>query len=225
MEITETDEVEKKKTQHSSILGQDDETKSDSGGTLIQHHRKDEFSHEDDSKLRKSKSKISESMMVLIAAIVGAVIAALAGIGSSLYVQKEQRSTEQIMLARTLIDSFDNNTVFSDIRSSIDSCEPIYIGYGGKYTHDQINRYFGFFEDLGFYSNKKKFLDLDVIGHLFGAHLVEAYSYPESRKYISQVQSHQPLAFVEFDLLFSRITKNINELGELAKNMENACNG
>ena len=223
MKNKKTDDIRKVQPQNNSVVEQDDEIRSDSLSTTSNQRKHDELNH-DEARLGISRVKLSEGMMVLVSAVVGAMIAALAGIGSSLYVLKEQRSTEQIMLARTLIDSFDNNQLFSDIRSSIDSCEPIYIGYGGKYTHDQINRYFGFFEDLGFYSNKKQFLDLDVIGHLFGAHLVEAYSYPESQEYIGQVQSHQPTAFIEFDLLFTRITNNIIEFRELGKNMENVCN-
>jgi len=175
-------------------------------------------------KLPKLKIAFSEATMTLIAAIVGGLIASFAGIGSSLYVLHKQNSVEQLMFANSLTQSFYNNKVFSDIRTSLDQCEELYFGYGGKYSHDQINLYLGFFEDLGFFVNRKEFVDLDVVIHLFGAHLVEAYSYPETRRYVMEIQKHQPFAFTELDDLFSAIVTNSKDLKDLADNMETACN-
>jgi len=172
---------------------------------------------------KKKKLRLSESVMILISAVVGAVIAATAGFIASLYILKEQMNVEQIMLTRALTEEFYNDELYAEIRSAIDSCDTLYIANGGPYSHDKINRYLGFFEDLGFYSNTKKFLDLDMVSHSVGAHLVEAYAYPELRIYVKDIQKHQPLAFTEFDQLHDRLIRNYAEYGNLANNFTEAC--
>lgn len=166
----------------------------------------------------------SESMMLLLSALAGALIAAVAGVLTELYVLREQRSVEQLLLVRKLTDNFYENEIFAKIRSSIDQCEPIYFGFGGRYTHDQINRYLGFYEDLGFYSNQKGFIDIDVVSHAFGAHLVEAYSYPEMRKYVTMIQSHQPEAFTEFDTLYERLLEEKPVWAKTVQQLVTVCN-
>ena len=110
------------------------------------------------------------------------------------------------------------------IRTAIDSCEALYISNGGEYDSDEINRYLGFYEDIGFFVNKKKFLDVDLIAHLFGAHLVEAHEYPEIKKYISGIRknSYQPDAFVEFDDLYKKIAE-LDQFNSLAESQKGIC--
>lgn len=173
---------------------------------------------------KKKAMPSNEVMAALVGAIVGALIAATAGFITSLYNVKQQRFSEQIFLMRNLSEGFYSNELYAQIRSAIDRCETLYLGNGGPYSHDEINRYLGFFEDIGFYAIKKNFIDIDLIGHTFGAHLVEAHEYPELKKYITDLRSHQPLAFTEYEAVFKRIVASQSAYAMLAKSMETACN-
>lgn len=131
------------------------------------------------------------------------------------------RRIQTINLARELTrDFFNGDAVFKDLRMAIESCGRLYKSWGGKFTHDQINRYLGFFEDLGFY-NAAGMLDLDIINHLFGSYLIEAFEYNELRKYIENFQknSRQSKAFVEFQTVAQKLEAlpERKELIELAR--------
>src|SRR5262245_28113055 len=65
------------------------------------------------------------------------------------------KNVEIVRLAREFTkDFYENpeNPVYMNIRRSIESCEKLY--WNGKFTNDEINRYLGFFDDLGFYYKK-----------------------------------------------------------------------
>jgi hypothetical protein len=60
---------------------------------------------------------------------------------------------EMIRLAREFTKDFyetPDNIIYGKIRSSIESCQQLYKSWGGQFTHDEINRYLGFFDDLDF---------------------------------------------------------------------------
>ena len=99
--------------------------------------------------------------------------------------QKTTQKIETIRLMKDLSsDFFVKDGIYRDMRNSIESCDKLYTSWGGKYDHDQINRYLGFFEDVGFYQ-QNELLNVDIIGHLFGAYIIEAYEYPEIKKYMN----------------------------------------
>jgi len=63
----------------------------------------------------------------------------------------------------------------------------------------------------------------DLIGHFFGAYIVEAYEYPEIQSYIEHTRKnfHQPEAFAEFEKVAKAIESDprFAPLVSLAKTM------
>ena len=97
-----------------------------------------------------------------------------------------------IRLINELSSTFYNNKdekAYIHLRTSIESCEKLYKSWGGKFSHDEINRYIGFFEDLGFYL-ENEILDIKLINHMFGAYIIEAYEYNEIRRYIEEFKKN-----------------------------------
>ena len=182
--------------------------------------KKERFSEKIQQSNRDWFPIFGESIVTLAAGIIGGAAALLL----ALYVQKKEQDVQQILLAQELSGTFYENKLFSEIRSAIDSCEILYISNGGTFSHDEINQYLGFYEDIGFFSNQKKFLDLDVVAHMFGAHLVEAHEYPELKIYIKGIRknSSQPSAYKEFDELHEKI-KELPEFSVLVDSLKDAC--
>ncbi len=117
------------------------------------------------------------------------------------------KQLEMVRLAKDLTKEFySGDPDYRKVRVAMESCKKLYKGWGGEFDHDQINRFLGFFEDLGFYY-KEGILDYKIINHLFGAYIIEAYEYNEFRKYIDELRKNmkQPTAFVEFQALASRL--------------------
>ena|SRR5215475_11288473 len=111
-------------------------------------------------------------------------------------------------LAAEFYSGKDDN-VFRELRAAVESCEKLYRSWDGKYCHDQINRYLGFFDDVGFYW-RKGVLEVDIIDHLFGAYVIEAFEYDELRKYVSELRrtTRQETAFADFEAL----ARNLEDL-------------
>jgi hypothetical protein len=156
-----------------------------------------------------------------------AVIGFMLGIGFDFYTFREtQRTTakiEELRLARDMYNEFYfGRPVYRDIRTSIESCKPLYKSWGGPFTHDEINQYLGFFTDLGFF-HRSGFLSADVIAHFFGAYMIEAFENPELQKYVSQTRTNfsQPEAFKDYYELVGtmRVRKEMAGLAASAQNM------
>lgn len=156
---------------------------------------------------------------------IGALIGALIVAGVQTYAFRSQlettRKTEAVRLARELTREFYSaDATFSSVRVAIDRCEKLYKRWGGKFDYDQVNRYLGFFEDLGFYSRIGA-LDFEIVDQMFGAVIVEAYEYNEVRKYIDELRrnSKQPRAFEDFERLAKKLAEipERKELVELAR--------
>jgi hypothetical protein len=64
----------------------------------------------------------------------------------------------------------------------------------------EINEYLGFFSDLGLFRDKGLLSD-ELIGHFFGAFIVEAFEYPELKTYIARIRKNfeQFEAFEDFE--------------------------
>jgi len=146
--------------------------------------------------------------------VVGSVIGFLLSQWVALYQfsknLKTTKEIEMIHLARDVTRDFysekDGDPTYRQIRNGIDSCLKIYKSNGGDFTYDQVNRYLGFFDDLGFFYQRGA-LDEDTIKQLFGAVIIEAYEYPELTSYIAALQKNESKAFVNFQALGKALAK------------------
>ena len=140
--------------------------------------------------------------------------------------QRMTRQIEMIRLAKELsADFYVKEGVYREMRNAIESCAPLYKSWGGKFDHDDINRYLGFFEDIGYYTNSG-FLSTDIVGHLYGAYIIEAHEYPEIRRYVDLLRKNarQPTAFQQFEKLAVSL-KADTRFAELAENAREMCKG
>lgn len=96
--------------------------------------------------------------------------------------------------------------VYRNLSVSIDRHEKLYQSWGGKYSFDEINRYLGFFDDLGFY-HESGFLKLKMINQGFGYAIIEALEYPEIQRYINDIRenANEKRAFVSFEFLAKKL--------------------
>ena len=138
--------------------------------------------------------------------------------------QQSTLQIEAVRLARELASSFYfNDQLYQRVRNSIEACQKLYKPNGGPYSHDDINKYLGFFEDLGYYQ-KHGLLDDEIIAHFYGAYLIEAYEYPELKDYIARLRTNarQPNAFIEFERVAVEMEKD-PQFAELVKVLPTAC--
>lgn len=132
--------------------------------------------------------------------------------------QRDTRKIETIRLARELSSSFYfDDVLYKNVRNSLEACQKLYKPNGGPYGHDDINKYLGFFEDLGYYQ-RRGFLDIEIVAHFYGAYIIEAYEYPELKDYVARLRRNagQPGAFVEFERLALELKKD-PDFAELVK--------
>ena len=167
------------------------------------------------------------------AAIIGGIVGFILSQSLAFYTFSQNlavtKNIEMIHLARELTKEFysgDKETeVYRQVRMAIEQCEPLYKGYSanGHFNNDEINRYLGFFEDLGFYYSEGA-LDLRFIAQDFGAYIIEAYEYNELRKYMKELQenSKQKDAFIHFQGLARDLEKR-SEWQELVALSRQAC--
>lgn len=161
----------------------------------------------------------------------GAVFALMGfflGIAFDFYIFREtQRTTlkiEEFHLAHDMYNEFySGKPLYKDIRTSIESCKPLYKSWGGPFTHDEINQYLGFFDDLGYFA-KSGFLSADTIAHFFGAYMVEAAQYDELRRYVNLARknSSQPEAFKDYYDLVGTIQSR-TEMMQLTDTAHTMC--
>lgn len=148
-----------------------------------------------------------------IAPIVGPLattVMAFVALAGLVFTRREFRKTlditnkiEMVRLAREMTKEFySDDPIFRDIRMAIESKKKLYKGHGGKFDHDQINRYLGFFDDLGFYCRIGSLTE-DIINQLFGAYIIEAYLYPPIKEYmrVLRVDMEHKNAFADFEHL------------------------
>ncbi len=139
------------------------------------------------------------------------------------------KDIQMIQLGNELSKSFyreDNDKTFFKIRTAIEQCKKLYVGYDkekGQFNNDELNRYLGFFDDLGFY-HRKGALDLEIINQFFGAYIIEANEYNEVRRYVEDLQrkAEQKAAFVEFQALAQALEK-IPAQKDLTEQARRAC--
>lgn len=163
---------------------------------------------------RRSRSWIARNWKQITA------VAAVVGFFTSTYLQwhslqetlETTRHAAKISLARSLFDELGKSKIYHDIERSIINREKLYIGReetrGGKYDWEELNSYFGFFEQIGYYYRVDAF-DLDVIDVLFGGAIIEAYLDDDVRDYVTEMRTDggQPTAFKEFQRVAEELIK------------------
>ncbi|MGD0074437.1 MAG: hypothetical protein ABSD31_08850 [Candidatus Binataceae bacterium] len=146
-----------------------------------------------------------------IGALLGFLITTVLGY---VYFYQSLRSTqaiERVHLIRDLSREFygKEEPLFRSVRTSIEARETLYKSRGGKFDHDQINIYLGFFEDLGYYCEIGA-LDYAIVNQQFGAYIIEAYEYTEVQLYVDDLRknSGESKAFDDF----YKLAKNLEEM-------------
>jgi hypothetical protein len=135
---------------------------------------------------------------------------------------------EMVKMGKELSQHFfdEDDKLFQNIRTTIESCGGLYRGYkkGGKFSHDEINRYLGFFDDLGFYYRIQA-LDLNIIDQFFGAYIVEAHHNNEVSQYVTDLQRNakQKTALADFQALANALER-VSDRRDLAEEYRSRCN-
>lgn len=152
-----------------------------------------------DAPLRKGP--FTREWAALLFAVVSFIIAQIVVVTLHYRATRLTHQTEEIKLARELYREFYlQEKSYLQIASAIESCQKLYKNDGGTFGHVAINEYLGFFSDLGLFMQHGA-LSETLIGHFFGAFIIEAYEYPEIKSYIDRTRTnfHQPEAFAEFE--------------------------
>ena len=119
--------------------------------------------------------------------MIGFVVAQLIVVTLHYRATRLNHETEEIKLARELYREFYlQEKSYLQIAGAIESCQKLYKNDRGNFGHVFINEYLRFFSDLG----------LLLIGHFFGAYIVEAYEYPEIKLYRAHAKELPPAGSV-----------------------------
>jgi hypothetical protein len=173
-----------------------------------------------------AKAALTQQWSVLAFLIVSFIIAQTIVLALHFRTTQMDRDVQEIQLARDLYREFyAGDRDYLRIANAIEACDKLYKSDGGKFSHLQINEYLGFFSDLGLFMQRGS-LSPELIGHFFGAYVVEAYEYPEIQSYIERVRRNfnQPEAFAGFEAVAQAMVKDprFASLVSLAKTM---CQG
>jgi hypothetical protein len=169
------------------------------------------------------KRSFSREWAALLFAVISFIIAQLIVVTLHYRATRLTHETEEIKLARELYREFYlQEKSYLQIAGAIESCQKLYKNDGGSFSHVAINEYLGFFSDLGLFMQRGA-LSEELIGHFFGAYIVEAYEYPEIKSYIERTRKNfqQPEAFAEFEKVAEEIERDprFAPLVTLAKTM------
>jgi hypothetical protein len=164
--------------------------------------------------------KRTKARLVLTLTLATPVIAILVSVYAFYSELAASNKHQEIALSRELLKEFyqegDTASLYRNIRMAIERCEPLYTSWGGQFNNDQINRYVGFFEDLGFYY-RQGVLSLEIVDYAFGSYLIEAHENPEVQRYIKGLREKagQHDAFVEFERLVMRVEESPRRRNEI----------
>jgi hypothetical protein len=169
------------------------------------------------------KGRLSREWLALLFAVASFIVAQIVVVTLHYRATRLTHETEEIKLARDLYREFYlQEKPYLQIANAIEGCQKLYKGDGGTFTHLAINEYLGFFDDLGLFLDRGA-LSETVIGHYFGAFIVEAYEYPEVKSYIERIRKNfqQPDAFQDFERVAKAIEADprFKSLAQLAKTM------
>jgi hypothetical protein len=169
------------------------------------------------------KGLFNREWVALTFAVVSFLIAQLVIVALHFKSAELSHETEEIQLSRDLYREFYSaDKPYLKIANAIESCQKLYKGDGGSFSHIQINEYLGFFSDLGLFLERGA-LSEELVGHYFGAFIIEAYEYPEVKSYIARIRKNfeQPDAFEDFDKVAKAVERDprFARLAEFAKDM------
>lgn len=169
------------------------------------------------------KRSFSREWAALLFGVLSFIVAQLIVVTLHYRATRLDHETQEIKLARELYGEFYlQEKSYLQIAGAIESCQKLYKNDGGSFGHVAINEYLGFFSDLGLFMQRGA-LSEELVGHFFGAFIVEAYEYPEIKSYIDRTRKnfHQPEAFAEFETVAKAIESDprFAPLVTLAKTM------
>jgi len=170
-----------------------------------------------------SKSTLSEPWLGAAFLIVSFVVAQIVVVAMHVQTTKMWADISEVQLARDLYREFyDREKNYIRVANAIEGCDKLYKGDGGKFSHLELNEYLGFFSDLGLFMDRD-LLSEELVGHFFGAFIIEAYEYPEVKDYIARIRKNfeQPEAFEDFDKVAKAVEADprFTRLAEFAKTM------
>jgi hypothetical protein len=170
-----------------------------------------------------SKATLSEAWVGAAFLIVSFLVAQILVVVMHVQTTRMWADISEVQLARDLYREFyDRDKNYMKVANAIEGCQQLYKGDGGKFNHLEINEYLGFFSDLGIFRDKDLLSD-ELIGHFFGAFIVEAYEYPEIKRYIARIRKNfeQPEAFEDFEKIAKTIEADprFARLAEFSKTM------
>ncbi len=170
-----------------------------------------------------SKTALSEPWVGAAFLIVSFLIAQIVVVVMHVQTTRMWAGISEVQLARDLYREFyADDKRYLKVANAIEGCETLYRGDGGKFSHLEINQYLGFFSDLGLFQERGLLSD-ELIGHFFGAFIVEAYEYPEVKSYIARIRKNfeQPEAFEDFEKVAKAVESDprFARLTEFAKTM------
>lgn len=147
------------------------------------------------------KGLLTREWLALLFAVASFITAQIIVVTLHYRNSKLDHQTEEVKLARDLSSEFfSEQKPYLRIANAIEGCQKLYKSDGGTFNHIQINDYLGFFSDLGLFMQRGA-ISPELIGHYFGAFIVEAYEYPEIKSYIERIRKNyrQPEAFEDFE--------------------------
>jgi hypothetical protein len=169
------------------------------------------------------KRFFTREWVALLFAVASFVVAQFIVVTLHYRLTRLNHETAEVRLARELYREFYlEEKSYLKVAGAIESCQKLYKHDGGSFSHIEINEYLGFFSDLGLFMERGA-ISKALIGHFFGAFIVEAYEYPEIQSYIARTRQnfHQPEAFAEFETVAKAIESDprFASLVTLAKTM------
>ena len=171
-----------------------------------------------------SKSALSEAWVGAAFLIGSFLVAQILVVAMHVQTTRMWADISEVQLARDLYREFyDREKNYLHVANAIEGCQKLYKGDGGKFSHLELNEYLGFFSDLGVFRDKGLLSD-ELIGHFFGAFIIEAYKYPELQSYIARIRKNfeQPEAFEDFDKI-ARAVESEPEFARLAQFTKTMC--
>lgn len=170
-----------------------------------------------------AKAALTQQYSILTFLIISFIIAQTIVVILHYRATELSHQVQEVQLARDLYKEFYiQEKGYLQVANAIEGCEKLYKGDGGKFSHLQINEYLGFFGDLGLFMDRGA-LSEAMIGHFFGAFIIEAYEYPEVKSYIARIRKNfeQPEAFEDFDKVARAVESDprFARLAQFAKTM------
>jgi hypothetical protein len=172
-----------------------------------------------------NKEAVLVDLKLLSSGTIGAILGFLASQSSEFYRFSENLETtkkiEMVQLGRDLVKTYyEDDNIYTKTRVLIKDCKKL---YDEHISSDDISRYYGFFDDVGFYY-RKGVIDLDFINQFFAVYIIQAYDYGVLNNLFSKNSGEQHPIYAEFQNFANELKKNkkyINSSEEFRKLCQN----